>query len=356
MVDRADPRRPVPGREVLDAVAGGLPCGGSVDVEPGGQLGLATARQPDPWTALDAAAEDESVLRRRCRTAGLALVATGVDPFRPPHRSVDRPRYRAMEAAFDARGPAGRVMMCSTAALQINIDFGADPLATFARAALVAPVLAAAFANSPRIAPDGTVVASARSLVWAAIDPGRTRPVPVDGWTGYALAADVLYIRSEGDAHPVAPPMSLARWVAEGHRLGWPDESDVAEHLTTLFPPVRPRGWLECRFLDTLPSEGRRAAVPALWALLGDDAAVGTLQRACGDLEDPWSMVPTGVAHPSMRAAVECCLDLASDLLDDRRAGGGDTVRAWSTGRRASGWSPTGTDLQSMDRLEQEMP
>ena len=354
VVDPADRHRPVPGEEVLDAVAGPLPAGGSVGVEPGGQLELTTGLHGDPWEATAAADRDEAELRRRCRSAGLTLVATGVDPFRPPHRSSDRPRYRTMEAAFDARGPAGRVMMCSTAALQVNLDFGSDPKATFARATLVAPVLAAAFANSPRIAPDGTVVASARSLVWAAIDPGRTGPVPVDGWADYALAADVLYIGDAGDAVPVVPPVPFARWATGGHPLGWPDEDDVAEHLTTLFPPVRPRGWLECRFLDALPADDRRVAVPALWALVGDGTDLDTLADACAGPDDPWALVAGGLADPSMRTAAESCLALAAELLDRHRPGGGGALRVWTDRRRASRWSPTPVDLQSLDRLEQE--
>ncbi len=368
VVDPAEPARAVPGREVLDAVAGPLPGGGTVGVEPGGQLELTTARHVDAPAALAAAEADEAVLRRRAVAGGLVLLATGFDPFRRPHRSLDRPRYRAMEAAFDARGPAGRVMMCSTAALQVNVDFGADPRATFTRASLVAPVLAAAFANSPRLAPDGTVVASARSLVWAAVDPGRTRPAPVDGWPRYALAADVLYVRAGGDAHPVPAPFPLSRWVAQGHTLGWPDEADVIEHLTTLFPPVRPRGWLECRFLDTLAPDDRRAAVSALVTLVGDDAPVDQLGRICDGVDDPWSLVPTGLADPSLRASAEASLALAADLLDmhppvgtstgpsPADATGGDALRAWAERRRRSGWAVAHPDLLSHDSLEQEIP
>jgi len=354
VVDRSDPARPVAGDEVLAAADGPLPAGGTVGVEPGGQLELTTERRPDPCAALEAADTDEDVLRHRLAVAGLAMVATGVDPWRPPRRSLDLPRYRAMEAAFDARGPAGRVMMCSTAALQVNLDFGADPVATCARAALVAPVLAAAFANSPRLAPDGTVIASARSLVWAAIDPGRTRPAAPDGWPAYALDADVLFIRADGDAHPVGAPFPLRRWVTEGHRLGHPDADDVGEHLTTLFPPVRPRGWLECRFLDALPGDDRRVAVPVLAALVGDDAPPDELALACSGIDDAWALAPTGLADPGMRAAAESLLALAADLLDSGAPGDGAAVRTWAGRRAHAGWAPTFVDLQSLDHHEQE--
>jgi glutamate--cysteine ligase len=356
VVDRAHPARPVGADEVLRAASGALPAGGGAGVEPGGQLELATRRHVDVAHALAAADEDEQALRRRLGRAGLAMVATGVDPWRPPRRTVDLPRYRAMEAAFDARGPAGRVMMCSTAALQVNLDFGADPAATCARAALVAPVLAAAFANSPRIAPDGSVLASARSLVWAAVDPGRTRPVPAAGWVDYALGADVLYVRVDGDALPVREPLPLTRWVTHGHASGYPTADDVTEHLTTLFPPVRPRGWLECRFLDALAADDRRVAVPVVAALVADDTPLVDLAAACAVPGDPWALVPAGAAHPGMRQAAEACLSLAAERLDADRPGSGAPVRAWAAARAAAGWAPPPIDLQSLDRVEQETP
>jgi len=357
VVDLGDTGRPVGGDEVLSAAAGALPAGGTVGVEPGGQLELTTDRHVDAPAALTATDIDESALRDRLCRAGLGLVATGVDPFRPPRRSLDLPRYRAMEAAFDARGPAGRVMMCSTASLQVNVDFGSDPLATFERAGLVAPVLAAAFANSPRISPDGSTLASARSLVWSAIDPGRTRPVPArpaGSWSTYAFDADVLYIRSDGGTHPVGAPFPFRRWLAEGHRLGHPDEADVVEHLSTLFPPVRPRGWLECRFFDALAAHDRRIAVAALVALLSDDAPLDALSRACAHVDDPWPLVPSGLADPAMRQAAEACLTLAADLLDRSGPDGGGPVRAWAARRGAAGWAPPVIDLQSLHHLEQE--
>lgn len=239
MVDRSDPTRPVAGGEVLAAAAGPLPGGGTVGAEPGGQLELTTERLPDARTALDAADADEDELRRRLAVAGLVLVATGMDPWRLPRRSLDLPRYRAMEAAFDARGPAGRVMMCSTAALQVNLDFGADPVATCSRAALVAPVLAAAFANSPRLAPDGTVIASARALVWAAVDPALACSGVDDPWalvsTGLAdpgmraaaeallaLAADLLGSGAPGDG------AAVRTWAEHRAHAGWsPTSADL---------------------------------------------------------------------------------------------------------------------------------
>ena len=56
-------------------------------------------------------------------------------------------------------------------------------------------------------------------------------------------------------------PLTFAEWIEDGHELGWPTLDDLDYHLTTLFPPVRPRGWLELRMIDALPDAvvaGRR--------------------------------------------------------------------------------------------------
>ena len=67
-----------------------------------------------------------------------------------------------------------------------------------------------------------------------------------------------------------ARPLPFARWIHEGHELGWPTLDDFAYHLTTLFPPVRPRGWLELRVVDALPDAWWPVAVAVTTALLDD--------------------------------------------------------------------------------------
>ena len=372
VIDPVHPTRPVGAEEVLAAADGPLPREGALTVEPGGQLELSTTRQPEAWSALDAAAADEAVLQRRMTRAGLRLLATGLDPFRPPVRSLDLPRYRAMAAAFEGRWPAGTVMMCSTASLQVNVDFGAVPADTWQRAAWVAPVLAAAFANSPGPAMDGTPAASARSTVWTMIDPSRTAPVSgptststANGaalgweheWAEYALEANVVFIRTGDDVEAVTEPFTLRQWITQGHRIGFPGPSDVTEHLTTLWPPVRPRQWLECRFFDALPPVDRTVAVLALVALVSDGAPIDEIRRACSGIDDPWSLVASGTASAPMARAGERCLDLACDLLDAERPGSSIPVRSWTSRRASAGWVPdtTAPDLQSLDRIEQEI-
>ena len=108
-------------------------------------------------------------------------MGTGLATRADAPRVLDAPRYRAMEAYFDSRWPAGRTMMRNTASIQVNLDVG-SPATTDARWHLahdIGPVLTACFANSPFDAggnPSG--YRSTRAAVWHAIDPGAHRLGP----------------------------------------------------------------------------------------------------------------------------------------------------------------------------------
>jgi glutamate--cysteine ligase len=279
-----------------------LPGASRVTFEPGGQVELSGPCFPTAAEACTALRADLEAVA----AAGIALDATGIHPHagtRP--RVLDTPRYRAMEAYFDGHGPDGRRMMRDTAAFQINVDAAGERRWRLLHA--LAPVLAAAFANSPA---EGWK--SARLRAWLAIDPTRTAPVGGTGpaaWVAYALRAKVMFIRSSPDTyHPVDRTLTLAEWIEQGHDLGFPTEDDVAYHLTTLFPPVRPRQWLELRFLDALPDPWWQVAAAATSALL-DDPEIA--ERAClaHDTARLWPEAARyGVAHPVLGAAAHACL------------------------------------------------
>lgn len=265
--------------------------------EPGGQVELSGPCLPSAAAACAAMADDLAALQ----ATGLCFEAVGMDPAGGRQRVVDSPRYRAMEAYFDA---AGHAMMRDTAALQVNVDNGDDRRWRLVHG--LAPVLAAAFANSPLAGGRLTGWKSNRLRTWLDIDPTRAAPVggpTLGAWVDYALAAKVMFVRtSETDYQPADNGMTLADWVEHGHPLGFPDEDDVAYHLTTLFPPVRPRGWLELRFFDSLPSPWWQVAAIATCRLLDDPAAM----EACRGADALWTEAARdGVAHPALgRAAL----------------------------------------------------
>lgn len=324
-------------RAVCDSLD--LRGGSRVTFEPGGQVELSGPPVPDVAAACDLLALDADVLVAGLAAAGIEAVAAGDDRHRPPVRILDQPRYAAMEAYFDGDGPAGRRMMCGTAALQVNIDAGPDPAIRWSQAHAVGPALAAAFATSPAVGR-----ASERLATWLAIDPTRTASAlrtgdPLEDWTAFALGAQVMLLhRDDESCETVDDRVTLADWVEHGHCGTWPAEEDVAYHLTTLFPPVRLRGWFELRFLDSLPAPWWRAAAVTTATILGRDdvaqhlGAVARHHRAA----DRWSLAASlGLRDPGLAAVALACVQCAADISDDPVVG--DFLERFTSRGRAPG-------------------
>src|SRR5207248_394918 len=151
---------------------------------------------------------------------------------------------------------------------------------------------------------------------------------PAEEWLAYALRARVMMIRATPDRFvavdgpPGAGVFPFADWMQRGHELGWPTLDDFEYHLTTLFPPVRPRGWLELRMIDSLPDPWWRVAAAVATALL-EDAAAGAAAREAvtrAGLADHWrSAARHGLARPALDAAAAAVFPAALDGL--RRLG-----------------------------------
>ncbi len=234
--------------------------GGVVSFEPGGQLEYATP-PVDSATALlslvDVATRD---LYASAADEGIELHAVGIDPFNPIERvpmQLDSARYVRMARYFETLGVAGARMMRQTAACQINLDFGghAEGRARWRLLNAIAPYVTAIFANSAIYEGRETGYRSYRSRVWREVDPSRTGIVAGDAkaYTAFALDAKVMM---KADAH--GDYLSAREWHA---RAGLSDV-EWAEHLTTLFPEVRPKGYLEIRSPDAL--HPRWLAAPAV--------------------------------------------------------------------------------------------
>lgn len=305
-----------------------LPRRGRVTIEPGGQVELSTQAFESPAEAIAALHADAQVLDLRLTEAHLVGVDLAVDHRRPPTRVLDKPRYAAMEAHFSQRGRAGVWMMTNTASLQINLSHGTAPRRRWTLVNRIGPLLIAAFANSPGLGPDGHRWKSVRQAIWGCIDPRRTAPVPLSDnperdWADYVLAADVFYLDAP-IGQPLRPAIRFADWIALGHQVGWPTEADLCYHLTTLFPPIRPRRWLELRMIDALAPDNRTAAIYLAHSATRDDVADEVL-AAIPDTRRLWdSAARDGLAHPTLKAGVRTLFKLTLDSLHntpDQRAG-----------------------------------
>jgi glutamate--cysteine ligase len=320
------PTAPVPIRLLRDllSTAGPPPRGSSVTYEPGGQLELSSPAFRGPTVCWQALAEDAEHVRQALALAGVVPLSTGIDPFRSPHRQLEHPRYDAMAAYFDALEDAmGPVMMTSTASVQVNLDIGADHADASRRWRLlhsVGPTMVAAFANSPVHAGDDTGWKSARQRVWQQLDrcrtalPGGVEPGgdPATAWTDYSLDARVMLRHRAGSDWRVEPGLTLRDWIG---REDAPSAADLTVHLSTLFPPVRPRGWFEVRYLDAQPWRWWPVPMAVLSAVLDDPVASAVAAQACDGLVDWAAAARDGLAAPGLQEAAVTCFEAALTAL-----------------------------------------
>lgn len=317
--------------EALVATVGPqLPRRGHLTIEPGGQLELSTLPFGDLAETCEATITDLYVLDGACRVAGIDLVALGSDPARAPDCiRVGAPRYAAMTRYFGDRWPSAQEMMTNTASIQVNLGYGADHAELRRRwrlAHALGPVLLAAFANSPFAHGGPTGWQSSRWRYWDRLDPARTHPPdpgddPRAAWADYALAAPVMCIRAGDEHHAVTEPLPFGRWLADGHELGWPTLDDLEFHLTTLFPPVRPRGWLELRYLDVLPTPLWNVAATIVATALEEPALDADLTAAVAGTTARWvDAAQLGLGHPALAAAARRVFRVVLDHLNDPAA------------------------------------
>lgn len=305
-----------------------LPGGSKVTWEPGGQLELSGPPRPRAGGACRAMAADVAVVARSLGRAGLGLVGAGMDDRAERPRVVDSPRYRAMEAYFAREGPAGAVMMRRTAATQVNIGLGPPDGGRWHLAHALGPVLAASFANSPGPAASGSDGGggwrSTRLGTWLDMDPTRTAPVddagpPGPAWARYVKAARVMGMGAPGEDMVVPErPISFEEWARCGHPLGYPTLEDLDQHCTTLFPPVRPRGWLELRMIDALPDPWWQVPVAVIDGLGRHGPAGQEAARAAAPVAGHWREAARhGLSHPGLAGAARACFGAARSALAD---------------------------------------
>ncbi|WP_068159924.1 ergothioneine biosynthesis glutamate--cysteine ligase EgtA [Rhodococcus phenolicus] len=305
-----------------------LPSGSVVSLEPGGQVELSSVPCASARQVSDRLVADTRMLRSLLSRRSLLMLDSAGDDVRPPQRLLRTPRYSAMELRFDRIGPMGRLMMNSTAAVQVSVDAGADDDELRRRWRLlhaIGPAMVAAFACSPELngVPDGRW-ASQRMRAWLKLDPGRTTPVAEpDEYPAWALDAPLLCVKSPGPDWHAPPDASFADWLAgslDGDLGRRPTTDDLDYHLSTLFPPVRPCGHFEVRYLDAQPGELWQVPVAAIEALLTSHAVMEEAGAIAAPVADRWEEAAEyGLGSLELRAAAVGLLALAAEASPDMR-------------------------------------
>jgi glutamate--cysteine ligase len=216
-------------------------------------------------------------------------------------------------------------MMTATASLQVNLEAGPEAgwAARVALAHQLGPVLIAVSACSPLLTGRRTGWRSSRQKVWGELDQARCGPLlggrePAGEWAAYALSAPVMLVRDDdGGAVPVRTRTAFADWITGEADLGRrPTAEDLDYHLTTLFPPVRPRGFLEIRYLDAAPEPWWPALAAVTATLLDDPVAADRAAAVSAPVAGAWNRAARdGLADPALHRAATGCLAAAVDAV-----------------------------------------
>ncbi|WP_037682199.1 ergothioneine biosynthesis glutamate--cysteine ligase EgtA [Streptomyces griseus] len=334
-----EPRLPVSPERLRAAYAAlrTVPLRSALTVEPGGQLELSSPPAASLMDCVRTVSADLAAVRAVLRRDGLALVGLGADPWHAPRRFLREPRYDAMEAALDRTGPAGRAMMCTSASVQVCLDAGHEepgPLGVGRRwwlAHTLGAVLVAAFANSPLLDREPTGWRSTRQLLWMEIGAGRAGAPDLDveprgAWARHVLDAPVMCVRRDSGPWDVPEGLTFREWTRSGAPP--PTREDLDYHITTLFPPVRPRGHLELRMIDAQPGEdGWIVPLAVTTALFDDPEAAETTYRMVKPLAERALGLPAphnplwldaarqGLTDPELHEAAVGCFTAALEAL-----------------------------------------
>jgi glutamate--cysteine ligase len=321
-----------------NAIALRMPDGCSITLEPGGQFELSGAPLETIHQTCDEVQTHLAQVKEVCGEIGAGMIGLG---FHPKAAREDIPwmpkgRYKIMRRYMPTRGELGLDMMTRTCTVQVNLDFAseADMAKKFRVALALQPVATALFANSPFTQGKPNGFLSYRSHIWTDTDPDRAGMLPFvfeDGfgferWADYLLDVPMYFVH-RGDDYIDVAGKSFRDFMAgslEGFEGQAPTMDDWADHITTAFPEVRLKHFLEMRGADGGPWR-RLCALPALWVgLLYDDAALEAAWALCRD----WSMEEretlraeapkTALKTPFRGGTV---LDLAREVLAIARQG-----------------------------------
>ena len=273
--------------------------GASVSLEPGGQLELSGAPLEHVHQTCGEVHRHLREVREVADEVGAGFISLG---FRPDTKLEDVPvmpkgRYGIMRSYMPKVGTHGLEMMFRTCTVQTNLDFSseADMVQKFRVSLALQPIATALFANSPFLEGKLNGYKSYRSRVWLDTDPDRTGMLPFvfdegfgfEQYVDYTLDVPMYFVYRGGD-YLDASGKSFRDFL-DGKLDVVPGElpsiADFDDHLSTIFPEVRLKTFLEMRGADTGPW-GELCALPAFWVgLLYNQNALD----AAWDLVKDWT-------------------------------------------------------------------
>jgi len=329
--------------------------GCSITLEPGGQLELSGALREDIHSTCREVGAHLRQLRSVCEPLDVGFLGVG---FQPKWKRDDIPwmpksRYKIMRDYMPKRGNLGIDMMKRTCTVQVNLDYSSetDMVKKYRTSLALQPIATALFANSPFLEGGDSGYQSYRAHIWTDTDPDRTGTLPFvfesgmgfERYVDYMLDVPMYFVYRQGK-YINAAGLSFRDFL-KGELAVLPGElptiKDWEDHLTTAFPEVRLKKFLEMRGADG-GSWRRLCALPAFWVgLLYEQNSLDAAWDICRD----W----TTQEHVQMRVAVakqglqadfgnRKVLDIAREVLEISRQGLIDRKRLNSKGDNESGF------------------
>jgi glutamate--cysteine ligase len=342
--------------EVNDELIGLEGRGEAVSLEPGGQLEFATRPHRSLKALRDEICSWASALAEVGAGHGLGFWAAGQQPFvtRDTAPVMPKPRYAIMREHLT--GGLARDMMHLTGSVQVTVDFLDEANLTnkVRTAARASPFLSALVAASPFTAGRANGFKSRRYQIWLDTDAARCGLWPEmldeEGLTAARYIARTLdtpamFFRRDGKYIPADAKRTLRAYAADGFEGTTVTVADYLDHLTTFFPEIRPKGYVEMRGADCVPP-AEAVAIAGFWRGILDDeatrlavderlasmdfAALRTLQpevaRAGLEAVSPAGPVAevaqwlVQAAHGRLRTAAPDCAECLEPLLERAEA------------------------------------
>ena len=266
--------------------------GGSITLEPGGQFELSGAPLKNLHQTCSETGRHLNYMREITAELNLCMLGVGFQPLwkREDISWMPKGRYKIMREYMPKRGNLGLDMMLRSCTVQVNLDYAseADMVRKFRTSLALQPVATALFANSPFKEGKPSGVKSTRAQAWTDTDPDRCG-VPAcvfeddfsyEAWVEYILDVP-MYFLHRGDSYIDVSGQSFRAFM-DGKLPGFegqlPSMEDFEDHITTAFPEVRLKGYIEMRGADS-GSWGSICALPALWVgLLYDEESLNAAE------------------------------------------------------------------------------
>ena len=310
----------------------------SISLEPGGQFELSGAPLLTIHDICNETGQHLMEVKQVADQLNLGFLGAGFDPLwtRADVPVMPKGRYDIMRAYMPKKGNLGLDMMLRTCTIQANLDYEseADMVLKFRTSLALQPIGTALFACSPFTEGKPNGFLSARANVWTDTDPDRTGMIDFvfqDGfgyerYADYALDTPMYFVKRDGK-YLDASGLSFRDFMAGKLSIlpgEYPTMADWNDHLTTLFPEVRLKSYLEMRGSDGGPWS-RICALPALWTGIFYDApSLAAAWDLCKDWDiDDHERLRRDVTRLGLKAEVagRSVRDIAVDMVTIARQG-----------------------------------